>query len=122
MVTIFSTSSQSLQISLKLFSTAGVPNNGSFGYIRLHICDVRINHGYCLCSAMTKRPREDKLTELYTWDTGAAEGIRIVPRIKYEHIALTSFSDMRIDPAVQVSGRLLTLNEGLHVIFHHYRY
>ena len=45
------------------------------------------------------------LEELYKEDTGASEGpvgLHLVPKLKYEHIHLSSFSKMRVDLAVQV--------------------
>ena len=40
--------------------------------------------------------------KLYDRDTQAGMGLRILPKIKYEHIRLTSFSKMRVDLAAQV--------------------
>ena len=43
--------------------------------------------------------------ELYKEDTRsdlAATGLHLVPKLKYEHIYLTSFSKMRVDLAAQV--------------------
>ena len=43
---------------------------------------------------------------LYERDSGAvreAPGLSLVPKLKWEHIHLTSFSKMRVDFAVQVS-------------------
>ncbi len=45
------------------------------------------------------------LQDLYSEGSGAvkdAPGLSIVPRLKYEHIFLTSFSKMRVDLAAQV--------------------
>ena len=33
---------------------------------------------------------------------GATPGLSLVPKLKYEHIYLTSYSKMRVDLAVQV--------------------
>ena len=46
------------------------------------------------------------LIDVYKSGTGAdriAPGLSLVPKIKYEHIYLTSFSKMRVDLAAQVS-------------------
>lgn len=42
------------------------------------------------------------LTKLYNHDTSTGEGIRTVPKLKFEHISLTSLSKMRVDLAAQV--------------------
>lgn len=34
--------------------------------------------------------------------SGAAAGMRLVKKLKYEHVYLTSFSKMRVDLAAQV--------------------
>ena len=43
------------------------------------------------------------LKSLYLEDTEAGYGIRRLPKLKYEHIHLTSFSKMRVDLAAQVN-------------------
>ena len=35
-------------------------------------------------------------------DKGRGTGLAMVPKLKYEHLHLTSFSKMRVDLAVQV--------------------
>ena len=53
-----------------------------------------------ICSVMVK----SHLEELYEKDTDASrKGIRLVPKLKYEHVHLTSFSKIRVDLASQVS-------------------
>ena len=42
------------------------------------------------------------LTSLYNRDTASLLGVRMVPKLKLEHISLTSFSKMRVDLAAQV--------------------
>jgi hypothetical protein len=42
------------------------------------------------------------LEDLYRCDTGKGSGLALVPKLKYEHIYLTSFSKMRVDLAAQV--------------------
>ena len=39
---------------------------------------------------------------LYHCGTSGGEGIRILPKLKFEHISLNSFSKMRVDLAAQV--------------------
>jgi hypothetical protein len=39
---------------------------------------------------------------LYMKDAGKCSGLSLVPKLKYEHLHLTSFSKMRVDLAVQV--------------------
>ena len=43
------------------------------------------------------------LQEFYKRDTAAGQGVRMIPKIKFEHISLNSFSKMRVDLAAQVS-------------------
>jgi len=42
------------------------------------------------------------LEKLYIKETATEEGLRLVPKLKYEHIYLTSYSKMRVDLAAQV--------------------
>lgn len=42
------------------------------------------------------------LVNLYEGDAGKASGLAMLPKLKYEHIHLTSFSKMRVDLAAQV--------------------
>lgn len=45
------------------------------------------------------------MEELYKSDTRSdlqATGLRLVPKLKFEHIYLSSFSKMRVDLAAQV--------------------
>ena len=44
------------------------------------------------------------MKDLYTRDTENATGLRLLPKLKYEHVNLTSFSKMRVDLAAQVSN------------------
>ena len=43
------------------------------------------------------------LVDLYNRDQGKGTGLMLCPKLKFEHIYLTSFSKMRVDLAVQVS-------------------
>lgn len=52
-----------------------------------------------------KEIRWSHLAALYFRDAGAqreATGLALIPKLKYEHIHLTSFSKMRVDLAAQV--------------------
>ena len=42
------------------------------------------------------------IEDLYKRDCSKGSGLRLVPKIKYEHIYLTSYSKMRVDLAAQV--------------------
>ena len=42
------------------------------------------------------------LEDLYIKDTSEGTGLRKLPKLKYEHIHLSSFSKMRVDLAAQV--------------------
>ena len=42
------------------------------------------------------------LVALYERDTGKATGLAMVPKLKFEHIHLSSFAKMRVDLAAQV--------------------
>ena len=44
----------------------------------------------------------DHIKELYKEDVKAGMGIRLVPKLKLEHVQLTPFSKMRVDLAAQV--------------------
>ena len=48
------------------------------------------------------------IRKLYNRDTQPGMGIRMVPKLKYEHVLLTSFSKMRVDLAAQVSLKSFT--------------
>ena len=43
------------------------------------------------------------LEELYLTDTTPGNGLRLVPKLRYEHINLTTFSKMSVDLAAQVN-------------------
>ena len=42
------------------------------------------------------------IVALYYRNMGAATGLSMVPKLKYEHVYLNSFSKMRVDLAAQV--------------------
>ena len=42
------------------------------------------------------------MIDLYEGDSGKATGLAMVPKLKFEHVHLTSFSKMRVDLAAQV--------------------
>lgn len=48
------------------------------------------------------------MRELYKRDTSAGLGVWLLPKLNYEHVALTSFSKMRVDLAAQVAKILYT--------------
>ena len=53
------------------------------------------------------------LESLYKRDTGAGAGpvgLRLVPKLKYEHIYLSSFAKMRVDLAAQVCVCVIMFN------------
>lgn len=50
------------------------------------------------------------LRDLYKKDTDTAMGLRLLPKIKYEHVSLTSFSRMRVDLAAQVCSTINLLS------------
>ena len=54
------------------------------------------------------------LEELYLLDTTSGNGLRLVPKLKYEHIHLTTFSKMRVDLAAQVTIREVSCTYTLH--------
>lgn len=43
------------------------------------------------------------IVKLYDRNMGAATGISMVTKVKYEHVFLSSFSKMRVDLAAQVA-------------------
>lgn len=43
------------------------------------------------------------LVALYNRDRGKGTGLSLVPKLKFEHISLNSFSKMRVDLATQVA-------------------
>ena len=46
------------------------------------------------------------MVDFYQKDTADATGLRLVPKLKFEHIHLTSFSKMRVDLAAPVYTHL----------------
>jgi len=44
----------------------------------------------------------EHLEALYQEDTSKDAGLRLIPKLKFEHIHLNSFSKMRVDLAAQV--------------------
>ena len=59
---------------------------------------------------ITSFPGAIIIKKLYENDTAPGMGIRLVPKLKYEHVSLTSFSKMRVDLAAQVSFDLATMH------------
>ena len=61
------------------------------------------------------------LEDLYHKDNGAnreAPGLSMVPKLKYEHIHLSSFSKMRVDLAAQVSILNIKVNMQVQCTWH----
>lgn len=49
------------------------------------------------------------LVALYYRDKGKASGLAMVPKLKLEHLQLTSFSKMRVDLAAQVTKQRMAI-------------
>ncbi len=49
------------------------------------------------------RGRHHEAATLYEEDRRAGLGLRVLPKLKYEHLHLTSFSKMLVDLAAQVN-------------------
>ena len=45
------------------------------------------------------------MKRFYNEDSSAGMGLRMVPKLKYEHLHISSFSAMRVDLAAQVQVR-----------------
>ena len=58
------------------------------------------------------------LEKFYLQDTATEEGLRLAPKLKYEHIYLTSFSKMRVDLAAQVSSLSCSCYTKAATIYH----
>lgn len=50
------------------------------------------------------------IQSLYEADTASMSGTRLLPKLQYEHISLTSFSKMHVDLAAQVGIRFCILS------------
>ena len=53
------------------------------------------------------------LVALYERDRGKATGLAMVPKLKFEHINLSSFAKMRVDLAAQVCSDITILTYNL---------
>ena len=95
--------SQILSTCWKPFEIAG---SRSIVILRYVTCSLSFicNHSSCCITQQNngKGISWSHLTELYHRDTSPGMGIRIVPKLKFEHISLTSFSKMHVDLAAQV--------------------
>lgn len=64
----------------------------------------------CLPLAMLQCNGKDvswsHIVKLYERDSATGMGLHLLPRVKFEHIRLTSFSKMRVDLAAQVGDSL----------------
>ena len=67
----------------------------------MHIKEDLVYDKHEGCLSVTVRQH---LEALYCQDTESEEGLRLVPKLKYEHTYLSSFSKMRVDLAAQVSN------------------
>ena len=73
-------------------------------YIHTPACTMETFFILSQCNG--KEIKWEHLAALYKRDSGAvkeAPGLSLVPKLKWEHIHLTSFSKMRVDLAAQVS-------------------
>lgn len=99
----FCSFSQILSTCWKPFEIAG---SRSIVLLRYVTCSLSFicNHSCCCITQQNngKSISWSHLTELYHRDTSPGMGIRIVPKLKFEHISLTSFSKMLVDLAAQV--------------------
>ena len=57
------------------------------------------------------------MVDLYHQDTAKPIGLRKVPKLKYEHINLTSFSKMRVDLATQVQNTWMSVVDTIILTF-----
>ncbi len=55
------------------------------------------------------------LVGLYAKDSGKASGLSMVPKLKFEHINLTSFSKMRVDLAAQLEMFTISLRKNVFI-------
>ena len=60
------------------------------------------------CSVNGREIRWEHILQLYRRDVGKASGLALIPKLKYEHVHLTSFLKMRVDLAAQVCTIHLT--------------
>ena len=95
--------SQILSTCWKPFEIAG---SRSIVLLRYVTCSLSFicNHSCCCITQQNngKSISWSHLTELYHRNTSPGMGIRIVPKLKFEHISLTLFSKMLVDLAAQV--------------------
>ena len=66
---------------------------------KIIIINCTVTHCLLLCNAMAN---VFHLSDIYLADTKRPVNLRLLPKVKYEHIYLTNFSKMRVDLAAQV--------------------
>lgn len=102
-------------IYLKLSEIAGIPSTVFYGYVYIcwgcdtwtfRICNI---HAWtlfmCVLSFVVQweiHIMEPPYKAVRPWHCATEKGLRMVPKLKFEHITLTSFSNMRVDLAAQV--------------------
>eukprot|EP00731_Ephydatia_muelleri_P009106 Em0004g1444a len=67
----------------------------------------------CLTSEAWKNIWWNHLKKFYDEDSNAGMGLRMVPKLKYEHLHINSFSAMRVDLAAQVLSE--SVSQALHL-------
>lgn len=78
-----------------------------YNYMHAYINKVNYFPMYMQCNG--KQISWSHLVNLYQLDTkhnSQVTGLRLVPKLKYEHIYLSSFSKMRVDLATQVHNNI----------------
>ena len=65
-------------------------------------CTVVFTHWECI-QCQGNDLSWSHIVALYQRNGGAATGLNMLPKLKYEHVYLTSHSKMRVDLAAQVS-------------------
>jgi len=83
-------------------------------HVNLQVTHVWILHHILQCKG--KEISWSHLTQLYNRDTSGGQGVRMIPKLKFEHISLDSFSKMRVDLAAQVSWPAI-LRTCMHHVF-----
>ena len=114
----FCSFSQILPTCSKPFEIAGSRSIYCRGMLPIYIC----NHACCSITQQNngKSISWSHLTKLYHRDTSTGMGIQMVPKLKFEHISLTSFSKMCVDLAAQVvstSSQAFILNLDFYVYY-----
>ena len=101
-------SSLILLISSKLHEIVGHQNIVHSGYVHIIVAKTTVYYYQYSLQKNGKEISWGHLVELYYKDKGKGSGLAMVPKLKLEHLQLTSFSKMRVDLAAQVKGIKLT--------------